>query len=82
MDPAFDVFMSEQQRLPDRCQRCHGPGERRATTRSLEGRRRADRCIVYVSSCAVCGSTWDDDRYSHDNAQEVERAGAPVDSEH
>jgi hypothetical protein len=61
-----------------RCDRCHGPGERRATSRSFEHRGRTVRYIGYGASCRVCGHIWDDASHSQHNARERARVLSSV----
>jgi len=35
-------------------------------------------CLVFVSSCMICGHRWDDKRYEAVNAQYVEQARAAL----
>lgn len=56
------------------CEVCNGVGERAATTRSFTYKNRELKCLVFVSSCIVCGHRWNAEVHRVENLRQVARA--------
>ena len=56
------------------CKKCNGAGGLAAEMKTFEYEGRVLSCIVFVSSCTICGHCWEDLRYKEINLRHVERA--------
>jgi len=58
------------------CEYCQSAAELAAQMTTFEYEGQVLQCLVFVSSCMICGFRWDDKRYEAVNAQYVEQARA------
>lgn len=62
--------------MDTKCEKCQGSAAIAAQTRSFEYEGLLLHCIVFVSSCVICGHRWEDSRYRELNLRHAERACA------
>lgn len=60
------------------CDCCQSAAEPAAQMKSFEHEGETLHCLVFVSSCMVCGRRWDDERYAAANADQVEQTRAAM----
>jgi hypothetical protein len=58
------------------CEKCGGTAEPAAQLKTFEYEGQTLRCLMFVSSCVVCGHHWKDETYAAANLHHVERACA------
>jgi len=58
------------------CEYCQSAAEPAAQMTTFEYEGQVLHCLVFVSSCMICGHRWEDNGYEAVNAQHVEQARA------
>jgi hypothetical protein len=58
------------------CEKCDGTAVLAAQMRSFEHKGRNLSCLVFVSSCVVCGHRWEDATHEAENMLRVKQACA------
>ena len=58
------------------CTKCHGAAVPAAQMRTFEHGGQSLSCLVFVSSCIVCGHRWEDETYEAANLDNIEQACA------
>ncbi len=58
------------------CEKCQGAAEPAAQMKTFEYEGHNLHCLMFVSSCTVCGHRWHDETYEVMNAHHVEQACA------
>ena len=64
------------------CEKCGGAAEPAAQLKTFEYEGQSLRCLMFVSSCVVCGHHWKDETYAAANLHHVERACAIAAARH
>jgi hypothetical protein len=60
------------------CEHCTSAAEPAAQMRTFECEGQTLHCLMFVSSCRVCGRRWDDARYDAVNLRSAEEARATM----
>ena len=64
------------------CEKCGGAAEPAAQLKTFEYEGQSLRCLMFVSSCVVCGHRWKDATYAAANLHHGERARAIAAARH